>query len=363
MGSKTPLLMITALVCGLGAAYGTYKLLSGAQQQAQMDEKVTVLVPKADIKQYLTVSGPIENLFQTQEVSKREIRDLDDVVREDKKDLLKDKTARFNLRAGKPVYFSELMDNKQVSVTADLGPGEVAKTIKVSATSAGPFVQVGNRVDIMARIAGETNDLSEIIYILSNIQVLGINNVDVRDPSGNKIPPDTFTLRVTREQAQMLTAHENSLNVVLRKDGDTFDATTSAPMGGKKKTPPPSIVEEQPKVEVAKEEKKPEPAKEVAKDEKPETKYWSVEITEKQEKTHILTINDGGTGRKSVQFPDTKVALPPKVRVEVMSEEKLAEFKEKHKGSEIITIKVLGEEKGPKPEADKSEKVSRSDSN
>ena len=52
MQSKTPLLMVTALVCGLGAAFGTWKLVSGAASNPQDEVKVKVLVPVADVAPY-----------------------------------------------------------------------------------------------------------------------------------------------------------------------------------------------------------------------------------------------------------------------------------------------------------------------
>src|SRR5215218_4778204 len=52
MQSKTPLLMVTALVCGLGAAFGTWKLVSGAQAAPVEDTMVKVLVPMADVPSY-----------------------------------------------------------------------------------------------------------------------------------------------------------------------------------------------------------------------------------------------------------------------------------------------------------------------
>ena len=52
MQSKTPLLMVTALVCGLGAAFGTWKLVSGAANNPADEVKVKVLVPVADVAPY-----------------------------------------------------------------------------------------------------------------------------------------------------------------------------------------------------------------------------------------------------------------------------------------------------------------------
>ena len=73
MQSKTPLLMVTALVCGLGAAFGTWKLVSGSKDNPIQDEKVQVLVPVAEVAPYHLFQD--QQRFTTHEVYKSKLRE------------------------------------------------------------------------------------------------------------------------------------------------------------------------------------------------------------------------------------------------------------------------------------------------
>ena len=64
MKSKTMILMVIAIVCGLGASYMTSRLL------AERNEKVIVLVPKQKLSQWTHIKEP-ETMFEEREILKR----------------------------------------------------------------------------------------------------------------------------------------------------------------------------------------------------------------------------------------------------------------------------------------------------
>ncbi|HMO36862.1 MAG TPA: hypothetical protein PKA06_12535, partial [Gemmatales bacterium] len=124
MQSKTPLLMVTALVCGLGAAFGTWKLVSGQKENVADDQKVMVLVPVADVPAYHLFKD--KQRFTLTEWPKSRLR-------EDEKELItdfeqiKDKTSRhYKLRANEPIYKNDICESMDNDIDERLQPGEVA---------------------------------------------------------------------------------------------------------------------------------------------------------------------------------------------------------------------------------------------
>src|SRR5947209_5072458 len=104
MQSRTPILMVIALACGLAAAFGTWKLLSGTPQPDQA--KIKVLVPKEDIPQMTRLVTA--DKFQEKEVLRRDLVDADEVITDFEK--IKGSQARLKLRKDKPFYKQEIVE-------------------------------------------------------------------------------------------------------------------------------------------------------------------------------------------------------------------------------------------------------------
>lgn len=204
MQSKTPLLMVTALVCGLGAAFGTWKLVSGAQAAPVEDTMVKVLVPVADIPSYHLFQDKAK--FVEKDWPKSKLREnAEDTITSF--DQVKGKTSRhYKLRAGDPVYRNDICDSMDNDIAERLKPGEVAEGIPVSPEDGGGFVLVGDRVDIAATVQATAGEPTKTMYILEAIEVLAVDNLAQKTEAaaGQVTPPNRLFFRVTRQQALVL---------------------------------------------------------------------------------------------------------------------------------------------------------------
>jgi Flp pilus assembly protein CpaB len=217
MQSKTPLLMVTALVCGLGAAFGTWKLVSGAQAQPTEDKMVKVIVPVADIPSYHLFQDRTK--FTEKEFPKSKLREAEEETITNF-DQIKGKTSRhYKLRLGEPVYRNDICDSIENDIAERLKPGEVAEGIPVSPEDGGGFINVGDRVDIAATTQASAGQEKQAQYILEAIEVLAVDNKAQKteaDPS-QVTPPSRFLLRVTRQQALVLSFFRDTAKLKIFK--------------------------------------------------------------------------------------------------------------------------------------------------
>src|SRR5262249_253792 len=141
MKSKTMILMVVAVVCGLVASYLTSKMLTA--QTAE--EKVAVLVAKAKIPQGTKLAKP-EELFDFKEFVKGQEPKKAFTKLED----LRDKRVNKTIGAEVHVTPDDLMTGAE-GMDYQLPPGTRAVAIKVSVdTSVAGFVRPSSHVDILS---------------------------------------------------------------------------------------------------------------------------------------------------------------------------------------------------------------------
>jgi Flp pilus assembly protein CpaB len=303
--SKTPLLMITALVCGLGAAYGTWKLVSGAQAAPPSEEtKVKVLVPVADIQPYALFQD--EKKFTMIDWPKHKLREQqEDTITSF--DQIKGKQARhYKLRPNEPIYKNDVCDNADSDISQRLKPGEVAHAIRTDpSTSGGGFVQPGDHVAIMATVRAQ-GEPEEVRYVLNDIEVLAVDNLAIKDPNGNVLPTNRMVFRVTIQESLVLKAYGDGgqLTIVKRRVDDKTNYLDISFRQGKKNLVAKSTEDEPAATPVPPEVKTvplDEPKTDAVKNEpKPEAKG-----PEYDEQTHKMHLVDG-TNDKTREFPNIK---------------------------------------------------------
>jgi Flp pilus assembly protein CpaB len=302
MQSKTPLLMVTALICGLGAAFGTWKLVSGAQAAPSSEEvKVKVLVPVADIQPYFLCQD--SKKFTEIEFPKHKLREaVEDTITSF--DQIKGRQARhYKLRPNEPVYKTDFCENSDSDIAARLKPGETAASISTNPNSAsGGFIQVGDHVNVAARLEAGGQGNSEFGYILNNIEILAVDNLLQRNPDGSALPTNRMVLRVTVEDALILKAYQDTgkLDVMKRQIGDPADVRNIRFMLGRSR--PVSSKQEDDVIVAATvplEQKPLDEEPRIERKETPSKEPGSMTITEKGNITQKL---DDGTKKSSTTF-------------------------------------------------------------
>lgn len=253
MKSKTVVLMVVAVVCGLAAAMFTQKYL------AAQDKKVVVLVASKDMRQYETIKEP-DKVFEQKDMP----------VSDAPKDYVKDVNALKNrqllkaIKVGQPLVEADLLEQGKGGLETFLTPGKRAISINVNAgTGVAGFAQAGSYVDVIHTIQKDRSKETKVV--LQNILVRAADLIPVRPEDKPGFVPATVTLEVTPEEGMAIAKvkDEGVLSLMLRAQGDTEvkDYTDASASGLPAPPPPPPPAAEEPKKEDAKVEVKEEPKK------------------------------------------------------------------------------------------------------
>jgi pilus assembly protein CpaB len=218
MKSKTVILMVVAIACGLAASYLTSKLI--AEREDKPVEKVAVIVAKKNIPMGTLIKEPEkffeEKQFTKGEEPKRALTNFDD---------LKGHRLNKSLTAEQFVTAEDLIDKEK---DLPLEKGMRAVALNVNAQSmVGGFVLPLSHVDIVSVIPG-TNGETKARTILQNILVLAVDQIASRDNEKQAYVANTVTVQVTPEQAQQLALAQRlgTLQLSLRSFDDDKNVPT-----------------------------------------------------------------------------------------------------------------------------------------
>jgi pilus assembly protein CpaB len=210
MKSKTMILMVVAVVCGLVASYLTSQLI------AAKNKKVQILVAKKAIPQSTPIKNPGE-FFEQREWAES---DAPQGAVTDMKDL-QDRVVLKDIAENTPVAINMLQDKSKVGLEGMLAPKTRGIAITVNAaTTAGGFVQPGSHVDVVHTVRAQGTSDSKMI--LENVLVRAVDQQPVRPEDKASMIPATVTLELTPEQALKLCQYKEggSLTLLLRPFGD-----------------------------------------------------------------------------------------------------------------------------------------------
>jgi pilus assembly protein CpaB len=233
MKSKTMILMVVAVVCGLVASYLTSQLI------AQKNKKVLLAVAKKPVQQWSMIKNP-EDMFEMREWTESDaptgpITDLKELQG---RQVLKD------IEQDKPVTVSMLLDKNKAGLDALLKQGTRGVAINVNVASAvAGFIQPGSKVDIVHSMrSGQDAKL-----VLEDVLVRAVDQQPVRPEDKAAMIPTTVTLQLTPEQSLKLCGYKDSgtLTLLLRPIGD--DSKLEAGKGDVATKPTPDQIAEKPR--------------------------------------------------------------------------------------------------------------------
>ncbi len=220
MKPKTIILMVVAIVCGLGASYMTSRLLAEREEQppqvvVQEVPKVKLLVAKKALPLGQTVKDAqklfVEKSFARDDAPKDAVTDFK---------ALEGKTLKRGLRAGDHVFADDIREGP---VTLDVPPGMRAVGIRVTidAIASGFASLPGSKVDILWNSSGNRPQDRVSLKLLQNVLVLA---ADTQDGAieGRAIPASVVTLALSPKDAERVSlASENgTLRLILRQPTD-----------------------------------------------------------------------------------------------------------------------------------------------
>ncbi len=217
MKPKTLILMVVAVVCGLGASYMTSRLLAERNNQPQEEqEKVQVVVAKQKIPLGTIIKDPekyfVWKSYVKGEEPKKAITNMDQV---------KDRRMNKPLAEEQFVTAEDLMNPKDSGIEMLLPQGMRAIALKVNAASVvGGFVLPNSHIDVVSTVRSGDDSFTQII--LQNMLVLATDMTSERDPEKKAVMSSTVTVAAKPEDAQRLRMAESigELSLILRGGED-----------------------------------------------------------------------------------------------------------------------------------------------
>lgn len=219
MKSRTGLLLLVAIGCGLLAAFLTSQLIKPGE------EKVQLVVAAREVPRGTLVKDADEffklQAFPKESAPPTALRSLDAVRN------------RVTLRTLDPGQICSGRDvGEEDNFTRDLPPGHLALAVPVTLhSSVAGYVQPGARVDLLCTVPHPTDTRLKFSKIFMNkVLVLAVNQVDARTaetPRPN-VNPAVVTLAVTPEQAEKLTWLRDAgpVTMALRRPNDNTSHDT-----------------------------------------------------------------------------------------------------------------------------------------
>src|SRR5262245_60906875 len=215
------ILMVVAVVCGLGASYMTSKLLAERNNVQQDEELVTVLVARQKIPQWTQLKEPHkffeEKLIPKSQSVMKPVTRLED---------LKDKRVNVAVKTGDQLGQDDLVGAAD-GLPHMIPQGHRAYAIPVNpATAASGFILPGSHVDVISTVSRGEQSFTQTI--LQNVLVLAVNQTAVVDGQTTALPASTVTVAVTPEDAQALSlaGSQSELKLSLRPIGESEIANT-----------------------------------------------------------------------------------------------------------------------------------------
>ncbi len=224
MKPKTMILMVVAIVCGLGASYMTSRLLAEREEQQPAAQvvaepvKAKFLVAKTNLDIGSAIKNPqdmfVEKALLAEDAPK-------DALTEFK--LLKGKYLRRTLRKGDHITNDDLMDER-ASILARLPDGYQAYGIQVdpAAIAAGWAAVPGSKVNILWTRRGSDDKTSYTTVLLEDVLVLAGDGISRMQDDGKALPSSVVTvaLKTIDTMKIKLAQQYGPLTLTLRKFSD-----------------------------------------------------------------------------------------------------------------------------------------------
>lgn len=217
MRTKSLVLIVIALGCGLVASIGISEVLKNKPQEANVEtETILVAAIDIDIGKKLDAQNVKVEEWPKGKVPEGALHTLDDAS---------DSYTRTRLYAGEPILHAKLMDTNSPSTSSIIPDGYVVIPIKVELDTVIGLIQPGDHVDVMVflRQSGDVPRTGSYT-ILRMVRVFAVNAQTDRtvDEKGQEINARTVSLLVKPKQSEKLTlaSELGKIRLALRRPTD-----------------------------------------------------------------------------------------------------------------------------------------------
>src|SRR5262249_9118119 len=231
MKPKTLILMVVAVVCGLGASYMTSRLLAEREERPASAEpppieRVKVLVAKKNLDMHTAFKKKPEDYFVEKTFVKEDAPK--DALTKDDLSKLKEKYLKRSLRKNDYITLDDVIDNPQGLRTLPPGMRAVGIPVTPQSVASGFACVPGSHVDIVYSKRGRTDKESLTKTLLENVIVLAADINAQPGGEGGAMPANVVTVALTREDANVLiqAMASGQVNLVLRNMDDAATSDT-----------------------------------------------------------------------------------------------------------------------------------------
>lgn len=223
MRTKSIILLVLALGCGLIAAIGVTQVISQEDNAPKpVGEMIKILVAKEDIAEGRKITSQLVKIeeWPKERVPVGTITDLE---------AIDGMRARTDILTDEPLREKKLLGKDDLRTPTDhIDPSMRAVPIKIEKDSNAGLIRPGDRVDVLANIRKNTQEgipHSRTITLLQNVEIFAVDDVFRVDPAnegGETTIARTVTLILTPKQAEKVDLAQmlGKLRIIMRSPDD-----------------------------------------------------------------------------------------------------------------------------------------------
>jgi pilus assembly protein CpaB len=199
MRTKTIILIVIALGCGLVASIGISEVLKQKPVSNLEMEAIIVAAVDLDIGTKLDAQNVKLEDWPKGKIPADALRTIDEVA---------DQYCNTRLFAGEPILTKKLMDTSDPSATVKIPDGYVVLPVKIELDTVIGLIQPGDLVDVMVFLRqGPDIPRTDTYTILRMVRVFAVNSQTDRtvDEKGREVGAKTVSLLVKPRQSEKLT--------------------------------------------------------------------------------------------------------------------------------------------------------------
>jgi pilus assembly protein CpaB len=226
MRTKSLVLLVLALGCGLVASIGISQIIEQNKNSPVATETEAILVAMKPITAQEQLKAENIKLEQWPKnlVPKGALTKIEEI---------EGRRVKHALSPGEPILQNKLVGEQDKRPTIEVPPGYRLKAVHADAVSAvGNLIQPGDRVDVLVYLKNFKGgaQMQATSTILQDIKVFAVNDQwRANDESGDSIATKNVTLLLTPEQAERLTlaSELGKVSLVLRSPDDNLKTEVS----------------------------------------------------------------------------------------------------------------------------------------